>query len=78
MFVAVASDPVMSWLISILAADAPAALKAIRASSGLPRDSGHGRWPAGRGGSGGGLITADIDATVVTAQSDKQQAPCVV
>jgi len=44
LFGPVASDPVVSRLVTRLAADAPAALKAIRRPGPAP-GSGHGRWP---------------------------------
>jgi hypothetical protein len=47
LFGPVASDPVISRLISRLAADAPAALAAIR-SARAPRGSGPGPWPGPR------------------------------
>jgi hypothetical protein len=74
LFGPVASDPVISRLVSRLAADAPAALTAIRAARSAAR---HRAWElAGTAapGTGGGLIPVDIDATIVTAHSDKQQA----
>jgi Transposase DDE domain group 1 len=74
LFGPVASDPVISRLIGRLAADAPAALKAIRAARAGARQRAWARAGHAAPGSGGGLITADIDATLVTAHSDKQQA----
>jgi Transposase DDE domain group 1 len=74
LFGPVASDPVISRLIARLAADAPAALKAIGKARAAARER---AWQlAGQSapGAGGELITADIDATIVTAHSDKQQA----
>jgi hypothetical protein len=47
LFGPVASDPVVSRLITRLAADAPRALKAIRAAR-APRGSGPGHWPGKR------------------------------
>ena len=74
MFGPVASDPVISRLISRLASDAPAALTAI----GTARAAARARaWEmAGRSapGADGQLVVADIDATLVTAHSDKEQA----
>ena len=74
LFGPVASDPVISRLISRLAADAPAALKAIRAARAAARQRAWALAGQAAPGPGGGLITADIDATLVTAHSDKQQA----
>src|SRR5215467_6964564 len=51
LFGPVASDPVVSRLISALAGDAAP-------------------------GAGGGRVTVDLDATIVTAYSDKEQAAC--
>ena len=70
----VASDPVVSRLIAQLAADAPRALTAIRAARAAARAR---AWALAGGtapGSDGGLVTVDIDATVVTAHSEKAQA----
>src|SRR6202012_4693201 len=68
----VASDPVVSRLVSVLAGDLPRALKAIRAARAAARP------PAGAvgaaPGAGGGLVTVDLDATIVIAHSDKDQA----
>jgi Transposase DDE domain group 1 len=74
LFGPVASDPVVSRLIARLAADAPAALTAIGKARAAARDR---AWqlagPFAPGGDGE-LIVADIDATLVTAHSDKEQA----
>jgi Transposase DDE domain group 1 len=70
----VASDPVVSRLITRLAADAPRALKAIRAARAAARER---AWDLARGaapGADGGLVTVDIDATIVTSCSEKEQA----
>ena len=70
----VASDPVVSRLIAQLAADAPRALKAIRAARAAARAR---AWALAAGaapGTDGALVTVDIDATVVTACSEKAQA----
>jgi Transposase DDE domain group 1 len=74
LFGPVASDPVISRLITRLAADAPAALKAIRSARAGARERAW--WLAGDQGPGvsGGLIPVDIDATIVTAHSDKERA----
>ncbi len=74
LFGPVASDPVISRLIGRLADDAPAALTAIGKARAAARER---AWQlAGQSapGAGGALITADIDATLVTAHSDKEQA----
>ena len=70
----VASDPVVSRLIAALAGDAPRALKAIRAARASARER---AWAlAGQAvpGGDGGLVTIDLDATIVIAHSDKEQA----
>jgi hypothetical protein len=74
MFGPVASDPVISRLISRLASDAPAALTAIGTARAAARA--RAREMAGRSapGADGQLVVADIDATLVTAHSDKEQA----
>ena len=74
LFGPVASDPVVSRLVSLLAADAPRALTAIRAARATARQR---AWALGGDaapGAGGGLVTVDIDATIVTACSEKDQA----
>ena len=71
----VASDPVVSRLVTALAADAPRALKAIRTARAAARER---AWAlAGDrapGAADGPLIPVDIDATIVTAYSDKEKA----
>jgi hypothetical protein len=71
---AVASDPVISRLISGLAADAPAALRAIRKARAAARER---AWALGGDrapGADGSLIPVDIDATIVLAHSEKEKA----
>jgi hypothetical protein len=73
----VASDPTISRLVAQLANDAPAALKAISLASAVgrarawtlasERSPGHGASPASP-------LIIDVDATLVTAHSDKEQA----
>jgi hypothetical protein len=67
----VASDPVVSRLVTALATDAPRALKAIRAAQAAARE--RARERAGDAAPGG-MVTVDLDATIVTAHSDKEQA----
>ncbi|WP_255708148.1 transposase, partial [Microtetraspora sp. AC03309] len=70
----VASDPTVSRLIDRLAADPARALKAIRAARAVARRQ---AWTlAGQHapGTDGELIPIDIDATIVIAHSDKDQA----
>jgi Transposase DDE domain group 1 len=74
LFGPVASDPVVSRLISCLADDLPAALKAIRAARAAARER---AWALAGGtapGAGGGLVSLDVDATIVTSCSEKEQA----
>ena len=63
----------MSRLITALAADAPRALKAIRAARAAARAR---AWPlaAPPRPAPGGLVTVDIDATIVIAHCDKENA----
>ena len=70
----VASDPVVSRLIAQLAADAPRALKAIRGARAAARERAWALAGDAAPGADGGLVTVDIDATVVTAHSEKLQA----
>ena len=74
----VASDPVVSRLVAALASDLPRALKAIRAPRAAARERARERAWALAGdaapGAGGGLVTVDLDATIVIAHSEKQQA----
>jgi hypothetical protein len=74
LFGPVASDPVVSRLIATLAADAPAALAAIGAARAAARERSWQLAGTAAPGADGGLIPVDIDATIVTAHSDKQQA----
>ncbi len=70
----VASDPVVSRLIAALAADAPRALTAIRVARAAARERAWALAGATAPGAGGGLIVLDVDATIVTACSEKEQA----
>jgi hypothetical protein len=74
LFGPVASDPVISRLIGRLADDAPMALKAIATARAAARARAWQLAGDAAPGSDGGLILADIDATLVTAHSEKQQA----
>jgi Transposase DDE domain group 1 len=65
---------VVSRLISALAGDAPRALAAIRAARASARER---AWALAAGaapGAGGGPVTIDLDATIVIAHSEKEQA----
>lgn len=76
-FGAVASDPTVSRLITTLATDAPAALAAINAARALARSA---VWTAAgdrapdHGVDGEHPVIIDLDATLVTAHSDKESA----
>jgi hypothetical protein len=74
LFGPVASDPVVSRLVTRLAADAPRALKAIRAARAGARERVWSLAGDAAPGAGGRLLTMDIDATLVTAFSQKEQA----
>ena len=63
----------MSRLVSQLAGDLPRALKAIRSARAARERA----WALARDaapGADGGLVTVDLDATIVIAHSEKQQA----
>jgi hypothetical protein len=70
----VASDPVVSRLVAALAADAPRALTAIRGARAAARERAWELAGEAAPGADGELITVDIDATIVTACSQKDQA----
>ncbi len=74
LFGPVASDPVVSRLITRLAADAPAAVAAITAARAAARERAWALAGTAAPGADGGLIPVDIDATIVISHSDKQQA----
>jgi len=74
LFGPVASDPVVSRLVARLAADAPRALKAIRAARAGARERVWSLAGDAAPGAGGRLLTMDIDATLVTAFPEKEQA----
>jgi hypothetical protein len=65
----VASDPVVSRLISALAADAPRALRAIRKARAAARERAWDLAGDRAPGGDGPLIPVDIDATIVIAHS---------
>ena len=71
LFGPVASDPVVSRLITRLAADAPRALKAIRSARAAARERAWALAGQCAPGADGGLVTVDIDATIVTSCSEK-------
>jgi hypothetical protein len=70
----VASDPVISRLITTLAAEGPRALKAIRNARAAARERAWALAGAGAPGADGSLIPVDIDATIVIAHSEKEKA----
>jgi hypothetical protein len=70
----VASDPVVSRLVTTLAADHPRALKAIRSARAAARERAWALAGADAPGGDGGLVTVDLDATIVIAHSEKEQA----
>jgi hypothetical protein len=74
LFGPVASDPVISRLVTALAADAPRALRVIRAARAAARERAWSLAGPAAPGADGGLITLDIDATIVIAHSDKERA----
>jgi hypothetical protein len=74
LFGLVASDPVVSRLVTRLAGDAPQALKAIRAARAAARQWGCAMAGDAAPGAAGGQVTVDIDATIVTSHFDKEQA----
>jgi hypothetical protein len=70
----VASDPVISRLVSTLAADAPRALRAIRQARAGSRERAWALAGERAPGADGSLIPVDIDATIVLAHSEKEKA----
>jgi hypothetical protein len=70
----VASDPVVSRLVAALAGDGPRALKAVRAARAAARERARALAGEAAPGADGGLVTIDLDATVVIAHSEKQDA----
>jgi hypothetical protein len=74
LFGPVASDPVVSRLVAKLAKDAPRALKAIRAARAAARQKAWDLAGPRAPGAGGGQVIVDLDATIVIAHSDKDQA----
>jgi Transposase DDE domain group 1 len=70
----VASDPVVSRLVSVLAQDGPRALKAIRAVRAGARERAWALAGDAAPGAGGGPVIIDLDATIVIAHSEKDQA----
>jgi hypothetical protein len=69
----VASDPVVSRLITTLAADAPRALRAIRKARAVARERVWALAGERAPGAEGALVPVDIDATIVLAHSEKEK-----
>jgi hypothetical protein len=65
---------VVSRLVSALAGDTRRALKAIRAARAAARERAWQLAAEAAPGADGGLVTVDLDATLVTAFSEKEQA----
>ncbi|RCG16201.1 IS1380 family transposase [Sphaerisporangium album] len=74
LFGPVASDPTVSRLVTTLAAAGPTALRAIRAARAAARARAWALAGERAPGADGTLIPVDLDATIVIAHSDKQQA----
>src|SRR5438105_9026736 len=70
----VASDPVVSRLVSQLAGDLPRALRAIRSARAAARERAWALAGDAAPGADGALVTVDLDATIVIAHSEKQLA----
>jgi hypothetical protein len=70
----VASDPVVSRLAGALAADVPRALRAIRKARAAARERAWALAGERTPGADGSLVPVDIDATIVIAHSEKEQA----
>jgi Transposase DDE domain group 1 len=70
----VASDPVVCRLVKTLAGDLPGALKAIRAARASARERAWALAGENAPGADGGLVTIDLDAAIVIAHSEKEQA----
>jgi hypothetical protein len=70
----VASDPVISRLVTALAADGPRALRAIRKARAGARERAWALAGERAPGGDGALIPVDIDATIVLAHSEKEKA----
>jgi hypothetical protein len=70
----VASDPVISRLVSALAGNGPRALRAIRQARAAARERAWALAGDRAPGADGSLIAVDIDATIVLAHSEKEKA----
>jgi Transposase DDE domain group 1 len=65
----VASDPVVSRLVSQLAGDLPRALRAVRGARAAARERAWALAGDSAPGAGGGQVTVDLDATIVISHS---------
>ncbi|TDC56008.1 IS1380 family transposase [Actinomadura sp. KC345] len=74
LFGPVASDPTVSRLVKALAEAGPTALRAIRRARAAARERAWALAGDRAPGADGGLIPVDLDATIVIAHSDKDQA----
>jgi hypothetical protein len=74
LFGPVASDPVISRLVSALAADPARSLRAIRGARAAARRRAWELAGTAAPGADGGLVTVDLDATIVIAHSEKENA----
>jgi hypothetical protein len=74
LFGPVASDPVISRLVTALAGDQAQALKAIRRARAAARQRAWELAGPAAPGAGGGAVIVDLDATVVIAHSEKESA----
>jgi len=70
----VASDPVVSRVVAALAADLPRFLTAVRAARAAARERAWELAGDAAPGTDGSLVTVDLDATIVIAHSEKEQA----
>ena len=70
----VASDPVVSRLVTALATDTPRALRAIRKARAAACEHAWALAGDRAPGADGTLIPVDMSATIVIAQSDKEKA----
>jgi len=71
----VASDPVVSRLVTTLAGDLPRSLRAIRAARASARERAWALAGQDAPGGDGRLVTMDLDATIVIAHSVPGAAP---
>jgi hypothetical protein len=65
----------VSRLVSQLAADLPRALKAVRSVRAAARERAWTLAGDGAPGAGGGLVTVDLDATIVIEEEEEDAAP---